>query len=98
VDLYQLYKSKGLNVIGIAWDDDTRQGWKTAISNDGLGLWPNLLNGSNTENDISDKYAIHFVPTRILIDPTGKIIGRFGDNLSNADTLLDQMLATIFKD
>jgi len=98
VDLYKKYKGKGLNIIGIAWDDDTQTGWKKAIIKDGLGLWPNVLNGSNTDNDISEKYAIHFVPTRILIDPSGKIIRRFGDNQPNADVLLERALMTIFKE
>jgi thiol-disulfide isomerase/thioredoxin len=98
VELYKKYKSKGLSIIGIAWDDDTQRGWKKAIMKDGLGLWPNLLNGSNTDNDIGDKYAIHFVPTRILIDPSGKIIGRFGDNAPNADALLDNALVNTFKE
>ncbi|MGZ3778309.1 MAG: redoxin domain-containing protein [Mucilaginibacter sp.] len=98
VELYKKYKGKGLNIIGVAWDDDTQAGWKRAITKDGLGLWPNVLNGSNTDNDIGVKYAIHFVPTRILIDPSGKIIGRFGDNVANADVLLDRMLMNIFKE
>jgi hypothetical protein len=51
-----------------------------------------------TDNDIGEKYAIHFVPTRILINPDGKIIGRFGDNDSHADLLLDRQLVAIFKE
>jgi thiol-disulfide isomerase/thioredoxin len=97
VELYKKYKSKGLNIIGIAWDDDTQTGWKKAMMKDGLGLWPNILNGSNTDNDIGEKYAIHFVPTRILIDPSGKIIGRFGDN-NNSDAAMDKMLLDVFKE
>lgn len=98
VDLYQKYKGKGLSIIGIAWDDETQTGWKKAITHDGLGLWPNVLNGSNTDNDIGEKYAIHFVPTRILIDRSGKIIGRFGDNMPNADISLNRVLMTLFKE
>jgi len=98
VELYNRYKSKGLNIIGIAWDDDTQIGWKKAIIKDGLGSWPNVLNGTNTDNDIGEKYAVHFVPTRILIDPSGKIVGRFGDNVPNADVLLDRALINLFKE
>ena len=96
-ELYNKYKSKGLNIIGIAWNDDMEAAWKKAIKKDKLYQWPNVLNGSNTDNDISDKYAIHFIPTRILIDPTGKIIGRFGDNQYNADVFLDRTLINTFK-
>ncbi|HWD88480.1 MAG TPA: TlpA disulfide reductase family protein [Mucilaginibacter sp.] len=98
VQLYNKYKNRGLNVIGIAWNDDMDAAWKKAIKKDGLGQWPNVLNSTNSPDDISDKYAIHFIPTRILIDPDGKIIGRFGDNQSNADELLDKALANVFKE
>jgi peroxiredoxin len=98
VQLYNKYKNRGLNVIGIAWNDDMDAAWKKAIKKDGLGQWPNVLNSSNSPDDISDKYAVHFIPTRILIDPDGKIIGRFGDNQSNADKLLDKALTNVFKE
>jgi thiol-disulfide isomerase/thioredoxin len=99
VELYNKYKGKGLSIIGIAWNDDTKDAWMKAIKKDGLNLWPNVLCGAGTDNDIGDKYAIHFVPTRILIDPSGKIIGRFGDNNNaHADVLLDRALVNIFKE
>lgn len=94
-EIFNKYKGKGLNIIGIADDDTTPEAWKNAIVKDGIGLWPNVLSGSGTENDINDKYAIHFIPTKILIDPTGKIIGRFGDN-NNSDIGMDRMLSSIF--
>jgi thiol-disulfide isomerase/thioredoxin len=97
IDLYNRYNSKGLNIIGIADNDATPEAWKNAIAKDCLDMWPNLLLGAETPNDIGDKYAIHFVPTKILIDPDGKIIGRFGDN-NNRDYELDRMLANIFKE
>ncbi|MFI5160437.1 MAG: TlpA disulfide reductase family protein [Sphingobacteriales bacterium] len=96
VELYKKYQKKGLNIIGIAWDDDTKEAWKKAMLKDSLTLWPNVLCGAGTDNDIGEKYAIHFVPTRILIDPDGKIVGRFGDNNSHADIFMDRMLLNIF--
>ena len=96
VDLYKKYKEKGLNIIGIAWNDDAQEAWKKAIAKDSLSLWPNVLCGVGSDNDIGEKYAIHFVPTKILIDPDGKIIGRFGDNNSHADIFMDRMLLNIF--
>jgi len=96
VDLYKKYQTRGLNIIGIAWDDDTKEAWKKALVKDNLTLWPNVLCGVGSDNDIGEKYAIHFVPTRVLIDPDGKIIGRFGDNNSHDDVSLDKMLLNIF--
>jgi len=98
VEVFKKYQSKGLNMIGIAWDDETQQAWKKAMVKDHLTLWPNVLCGVGTDNDIGEKYAIHFVPTRVLIAPDGKIIGRFGDNNGHADVLLDRQLAVIFKE
>ncbi|HVV55238.1 MAG TPA: TlpA disulfide reductase family protein, partial [Mucilaginibacter sp.] len=96
VEVYKKYHPRGLNIVGIAWDDNTQQAWRQAIKDDGTGIWPNVLNGSGTKNDIGEKFAIHFVPTRILIDPTGKIIGRFGDNNAYTEQALDRMLAITF--
>jgi len=98
VELYKLYQKKGLNIIGIAWDDDTKEAWKKAMKKDSLTAWPNVLCGVGSDNDIGEKYAIHFVPTKILIDPDGKIIGRFGDNNSHADIFMDRMLLNLFKE
>ena len=42
-------------------------------------------------NDISDRYGIHFLPTKYLIDPDGKIIGKFESDE------LDRKLQEIFK-
>jgi thiol-disulfide isomerase/thioredoxin len=97
VELYKLYQKKGLNIIGIAWDDDTKEAWKKAMIKDSLTEWPNVLCGVGSDNDIGEKYAIHFVPTKILIDPDGKIIGRFGDNNIHADIFMDRMLLNLFK-
>jgi thiol-disulfide isomerase/thioredoxin len=97
VELFREYKAKGLNIIGIAWDDDTKDAWRKAMEKDGINLWPNVLCGAGTDNDIGEKYAIHFVPTKILIDPAGKIIGRFGDN-NSSDTAMDKMLLDVFKE
>ncbi|HVS93209.1 MAG TPA: TlpA disulfide reductase family protein [Mucilaginibacter sp.] len=94
---YKKYFSQGLEVINIAWDDNTQTTWKAAIATDGLTQWTNLLNQTGTANDISEKFEVHFVPTQILIDPNGRIIGRYGDNNVHSDVLLDHMLTVTLK-
>lgn len=42
------------------------------------------------------KYGIHGFPTKILIDPSGKIIGRYHSATEAEATELDQTLAKIF--
>ncbi|MBS1504338.1 MAG: hypothetical protein JST32_19915, partial [Bacteroidetes bacterium] len=95
---YKKYFSQGLEVINIAWDDNTQATWKAAIVTDGLAQWTNLLNQTGTASDISEKFEVHFVPTQILIDPNGRIIGRYGDNNNvHSDVLLDRMLTVTLK-
>ncbi|MGZ3757498.1 MAG: redoxin domain-containing protein [Mucilaginibacter sp.] len=106
IALYNQYKSKGLEIIGIADDDGKPDTWKGAISKDNVGIWHHVLRGldwdlirkgiTNT-NDLDTKYGIHSIPTKILIDPSGKIIGRFGDSIGGTDDDMDKMLAGVFK-
>jgi len=98
MDVYNKYRAKGFVVISIADNDASPKAWKNAVQKDKLGEWVNILSGSGTDNDLHDKYSVHYMPTQILIDPTGKIIGRYGDNNNvHADVLLDRQLAVIFK-
>ena len=98
MDVYNKYKAKGFVVISIADNDASPKAWKTAVEKDKLSEWVNVLSGNGTDNDLADKYSVHYMPTQILIDPTGKIIGRYGDsNNVHADVLLDRQLAVIFK-
>ncbi|MFB9842526.1 TlpA disulfide reductase family protein [Mucilaginibacter ginsenosidivorans] len=98
MDVYNKYKAKGFVVISIADNDASPKAWKNAVEKDKLGEWVNVLSGNGTDNDLADKYSVHYMPTQILIDPSGKIIGRYGDsNNVHADVLLDRQLAMIFK-
>jgi len=85
-ELYQRYKSKGFDIIGIAADNDTPDAWKKAIEKDGLP-WHHIL-----LDDLNKKYNIGSYPTKILIDKNGKIIGRYGSE----EKELDEMLSKIF--
>lgn len=85
-ELYQRYKSKGFDIVGIAADNDTPDAWKKAIEKDGLP-WHHIL-----LDDLDEKYNITSYPTKILIDKNGKIIGRYGSE----EKELDEMLSKIF--
>ncbi|WP_437918098.1 redoxin domain-containing protein [Sphingobacterium sp. LRF_L2] len=99
---YQKYHSKGFEIIGIADNDSSPETWKKAIADDGIGIWPHVLRGydaktSGKENtqDISKKYLVTALPTKILIDPQGKIVGRYiGDE---GEKELDQKLSELIK-
>ncbi|MEO5946377.1 MAG: TlpA disulfide reductase family protein [Chitinophagaceae bacterium] len=101
IELYKKYKDKGLRIVGIADDRDLTK-WKDAIKKDSTFLWTQVLRGANPElkmkglkdvGDINEKFGVHTLPTYILIDPYGVIIGRYGEDIAE----LSKQLANIFK-
>ena len=101
--LYEMYHAKGLDVVYVASDDGAEEKWRKAIETDqlvGEGYHHVLrgydmkLRGQDNPNDISDKYAIHYIPTKFLIDREGKIVCRIDEG---QDELLDQKLVEMFK-
>lgn len=101
--LYEMYHANGLDVVYVASDDGAEEKWRKAIETDqlvGEGYHHVLrgydmkLRGQDNPNDISDKYAIHYIPTKFLIDREGKIVCRIDEG---QDELLDQKLAEMFK-
>ncbi len=98
-ELYAKYKPKGFEVIGIASDDGHEDKWRDAIMQDQVGIWKHVLNGfDRTENKkgIGDSFNISELPTQILIDPNGTIIGRYSEGLEQIEEL-DKKLKEIFK-
>lgn len=102
LSLYSKYKDKGLEIIGVSDDDSNHEAWKKAVAQDNIGVWKHVLRGlkrvGNTydkSEDISEPYAIHTLPTKILIDKEGMIIGRYGGGGEN-DEAMDKKLAEIF--
>jgi len=105
IEVYNTYHTKGLEVIGVSDDDRNPEAWKKAVAQDQIGIWHHVLRGLNMElrmknlpnpQDISEKYGISSLPTKILIDPTGKIIGRYGDHNGGTEEDLDKKLASVF--
>lgn len=101
-ELYKKYHDKGLDVFCVADNDSQPEVWRKAIKDDGLEMFHHVLRGMkiidrktykmDRTNDISDKYAIHYLPTKYLIDKDFKIIGKFNDEE------LDAKLKEIFKE
>jgi thiol-disulfide isomerase/thioredoxin len=106
-ELYAKYKGKGFEVIGVTDDDRNPDAWKKAVEKDELP-WKTILrglkmtvNGDNVNidrtNDISSRYNISSLPTQVLIDPNGKIIGRYGGDGGEIHDALDEKLAELLK-
>jgi len=107
IELYNKYHAKGFEIIGVSDDDRKPELWKAAVATDHIGIWNHVLRGLDMElrmknlpnpTDISDGFGIHVLPTKILIDPNGKIIGRYGDSIGGSEVEMDKMLASLFKD
>lgn len=97
IKLYNKYHEKGVEFIGIANDDGNESAWHKAVKKDEIGIWRHILNGNSRQgNDIGNKYAIHSLPTKILIDPSGVIIGRYGAD-GDDDEAMDRKFEEIFK-
>jgi thiol-disulfide isomerase/thioredoxin len=105
-ELYAKYKSKGLEIIGISDDDSRPEEWKKAVAQDGIGVWKHVLRGLDMEKrqrkesnpeDISDHYGIHSLPTKILIDPNGMIIGRYGGGGEDDEAMDKKLLEVLGK-
>lgn len=98
INLYNKYQSHNFTIIGIAQDDNNKDGWKRAIMQDAINNWYNILDGSNafladTSEVLSQLYKIDVIPTKILIGKDGKIIGRYvGDEFKELEKKLKIIL------
>lgn len=102
--LYAEYKDKGFEIIGISDDDSKPDAWKKAVAQDDIGMWKHVLRGLDweklragiyNERDISKKYGISSLPTKILIDPNGKVIARY-EGGDKDDEKMDEKLKAVF--
>ena len=98
-ELYAKYKLNGFEIIGVASDDGHEDKWRDAITKDEVGIWKNILNGfdrTNNKKGIGDGFNISELPTQILVDPRGIIIGRYSEGIEEINAL-DKKLKEIFK-
>ncbi|MCF0165098.1 MAG: AhpC/TSA family protein [Bacteroidales bacterium] len=96
-ELYEKYKNvgPGLDIVYVADDDSNPDKWRDAVEKDGIGAFHHVLRGFKVisedpykfdrTNDISDKYSIHYLPTKYLIDPEGKVVAKLTDENIDAE-------------
>lgn len=63
-----------LEILGVADDMSRIEKWKETLKSNGMD-WPNILRGSGNE-DLVTRFNVQGFPTKIVLDPQGKIIHR----------------------
>jgi len=89
VKLYDKYKSKGFEVLGVSLDR-TKDKWEKAIAKDKL-TWSHVSDLKGWKNKVAKQYSVTSVPHTILLDKEGRILAR---NLRGPD--LDAKLKELF--
>jgi len=90
-EYYKKYKGQ-LDVVSIA-QDRNKEKWKKAVDNLQME-WHNVINGKD-DQDFVLKYNVSGFPTKLLIDPSGKIIGRWvgeGEEGEGLYNMIDDLL------
>jgi thiol-disulfide isomerase/thioredoxin len=77
------HSGRGIDFVGISDDKKQERAWRLAVKKDGITAWKHLLNSPETSGkanstvDLFNRFGINKIPVKILVDPAGKIIGRF---------------------
>jgi peroxiredoxin len=74
VAVFNSNKSKGFGVFGVSLDTD-KEKWLKAIADDQL-TWPHVSDLKGWKNEAAALYAVSSIPANLLLDKTGKIVGR----------------------
>jgi peroxiredoxin len=89
VKQYNIYKDKGLNILGISLDED-RDLWKKAIEDDDL-TWKHASELKSFEGGTPSLYRVNAIPANFIIDPQGIIVAK---NVTGSD--LEEFLKRTF--
>lgn len=87
---YGQYKDK-LEIVGVDCNDNIKA-WKDAVAKHELP-WKHVYN-PKSEKDITTVYAVSGFPTKVLIDPQGKIIRTFVGESPDFYNYLDELFKT----
>ncbi|MGL4332279.1 MAG: thioredoxin-like domain-containing protein [Bacteroidales bacterium] len=74
ISIYEQYKDKGLEVVGISFDkDETR--WKDYIKDNNI-KWKNMSELQHWQSEAGRLYGVNSIPHVMIIDKSGKIVSR----------------------
>ncbi len=74
VAAYNKYKQKNFTVLSVSLDQE-KNNWIQAIHADNL-TWTHVSDLKQFQNAVAELYHIKEIPQNMLIDPTGKIVGK----------------------
>ncbi len=74
VKLYNDYKDKGFEIIGVSFDEK-RENWIKAIKDDKL-TWPHVSDLKGWQCEAGKLYAVSAIPATVLLDKDGIIIAK----------------------
>lgn len=74
VAVWKDYNAKGFHVFGVSCDSDKAK-WLKAVANDKL-TWTQVSDLKRWGNEAAKLYGVNSIPANLLVDKTGKIIGK----------------------
>lgn len=80
VKLYDEYKDKDFEIVGISLDDQ-EETWKNTVDKFNV-KWPQISDLKGWKSDVVKQYAIYSIPFTLLVDKDGTIIG---ENIQGKD-------------
>ena len=97
VSMYKDYSTKkykgaknGFTVLNVSLDKD-KEAWVAAIKKDNL-TWPNHMSDlGGWQSKTAATYGVQFVPQAFLLDPSGKVVGKYNRS-EEARTDLDKFV------
>lgn len=84
------YKSK-MEIVGVAQESDNGERWKKFLNDKPEYQWHHVL--SRAGEDYILKFGVAGFPTKIIVDPEGKIVGRFVGEDDAIYKKLDEILS-----
>lgn len=84
VAAYNKYKNKNFTILGVSLDKE-KAAWLKGIQDDKL-TWTHVSDVKYWDNEVAKLYGVRSIPANLLLDKTGKIVGRNlrGDKLQEA--------------
>jgi len=90
VALYDQYKDKGLEIVGVSLDK-TKEDWVKGIEDLNI-TWPQISDLKYWDSELSKAYGVRSIPSTVLIDKEGNII-----ELKISGAELDEKLSELLK-